>query len=305
MRLNPWLNAENHERELNLLGYFGHKGNTQNTVLCLFEPDAPGLQADSFPTHEAVYFGTRPGRRYVFLDMGKDALTANVKKWHGEQTGGAELGSDLLERMVHEYQVARDGDGLARVMQELAARHPGQPEAADSVPHLPVMPDLMQALNIAAADTRGVIVAVHPPGGDQVMEQRLARLVFEQGIAGRTHVARLTAAEWAAARESGQITGGTLAAGVVFVAPDPFGLDGEVWAEVGPEAGLARMRKQLRAAVERFRREWRKPDRKTHLRLGAEGQVVWSEYDPDRGCVAPIPIEGPEPEPEPESPGEP
>ena len=75
VRLNPWFDRTNHEREVHFLGdTFGQKGNTQNTVFCLFEPDAEGLSAEGFPTYEGAYFGTRPGKRRPFIDVGHICL---------------------------------------------------------------------------------------------------------------------------------------------------------------------------------------------------------------------------------------
>jgi hypothetical protein len=173
-------------------------------------------------------------------------------------------------------------------MTDLAAMHPRVEGTEAATPILPVMADLRQALNVAASDPSGVIVVVHPSERDQALDQAVARLAFEDGIAGRAYIARLTVPEWANAHESGQISGGSLTAGVYFVAPDPYGLDGEVWAEIAPDATEDRLRTELVAVLDRFLQTYKKLDRASHLQAGAESNISWSEYDPDFGGVVRI-----------------
>lgn len=290
VRMNPWLDERNHQREMAVLGNtIGDADNTQNTVFCLFPPDAPGVSAGSFPNEDSVYFGTRPGRRYPFLPgfkkLGHDDAMAMVTDWRRRDKQG-EPDPKIVAKIVWEYTNVTEGDELARVMDELAAKHPAKDDGA--APLLPVLPTLTQALNIAAADTRAVIAFVRRGDGDQALEETLARLAFEDGIAGRSHIARLTPEEWAKAGEDGRIQGSTTEPGVHVVAPDPFGLEGEVWASIAPDAGEDELRSGLRAGLDRFRAEWRKLDRKGHIAKGTELGITWSEYDPDSGGIVPI-----------------
>jgi hypothetical protein len=277
-----------------LLGpYIGHVDNTQNTVFCLFEPYAPGLTVDSFPTEDSVFFGTRPGKRGSFVlpscaDFTERQLVNAVTKMRRADTNGEDMDPDRIRRIVWEYQNVFDQVGLAKVMTALAAMYPIKDAAKSATPVLPVMANLMQALNVAAADTAAVTVVVHPAERDEAMEQRVARLSHEEGIAGRTYIARLTVPQWVEAHESGQITGGSLGAGVYFVAPDPFGLDGEVWAEIAPDATEDRMRTQLVSVLDHFRDTYRKLDRASHCQAGSENNISWSEYDPEFGGVVRI-----------------
>lgn len=294
MRLNPWLNEVNHEREMELLGYFGHADDTQNTVFCLFTPDTPGLAPDSFPKQDSNWFGTRPGKRYNFLpsivNLSMPDATRLVTERRIAESDGSTPDPKLIERIIWEYRNVLDGDGIAMVMNELAAKYPAKPGSEGGVPHLPVMADLKQAINVAAADTRGAIALVQPDGGDQALEERLARLAFEDGIAGRTYIARLTQEDWAQAQEVGLVKGASLEAGVFFIAPHEFGLEGEVWEEIPASAPEEKLRTDLVAVLDRFRTEWRKLDRKSHVKEGTLCKITWSEYDPDFGDV--VRIEG-------------
>ena len=226
------------------------------------------------------------GRRRIFVpkftELSKEEAAAYLTKWRSDELGTDELDPEIIDRMVWEYQNVTDGKSLAVVMDELAARYPAR-EGSDAVPAaLPVLPDLGQTLNMASADSRGVIVIVHPDNGaDEDLEQRLSGLLFEEGIAGRSHAARLTASEWARAKEIAQVRGGELETGVFFVVPDAFGLDGDITAEFDGAMETAELRTGLVAALDEFRSTWTKNDRKAHLKAGAEGGFTWTEYDPD------------------------
>lgn len=277
---------------MSLLGHFGDANNTQNTVLCLFEPGAEGLSADSFPTEESIFFGTRPGRRRVFLpDMATvpvDQARAMITDWRRDETGEEHPDPKLINRMVWEYRNVTDGYGLAAVMNALAEKHPGHPGADESERELPLMPDLMQAVNMASADSRGVLALVVPEDGDRQLEQQLAQLAFTEGIAGRTHVVRLTVTEWNDLRSSGAVTGGTDGVGFRVISPDPFGLEADVYAELSPATDLKSLGAHLVAELDAFREVWRKSDRTTHMRLASEQGLTWSEYDPDVDAIVAI-----------------
>jgi hypothetical protein len=277
---------------MGLLGYFGHADETQNTVFCLFEPTAKGLKADSFPDEQSVFFGTRPGRRYTFLpgfhELPTEKQMELVKARRLDNTNGAPLDMAICERIAWEYRTVQNGDDLAKVMQDLAARFPARAESKAAAPVLPVFADLRQALNVAAADTRAVIAVVHAEQHDPAFEERLARLAFEDGIAGRTHIVRMNPAEWGKAKESGQVSGGSLSSGAIFIAPEPYGQSGEVWGEIGASASIEDTRAMLAAGLQRFRDEWRKLDKKTHIANGRENGLTWSEFDPDTGGIVRI-----------------
>jgi hypothetical protein len=279
-------------------GYFGHGDDTQNTVFCLFEPRAPGLAADSFPNEDSVYFGTRPGKRNCFMfptvaEFRRMALTEaqilrEVKELRRIHTRGEDMDPEKIKRIAWEYKNVYDGPTLANLMTELAAKHPRVQGSEAGTPTLPVMANLTQALNVAASDPCAVLAVVHPAERDLALEQKLARLVFEQGIAGRAYVARLTEPEWAQAREIGQIRGGSPAPGVYFVAPSPYGLDGEVWTEIAPDATEQALRTELVASLDRFLHTYKKLDRASHLEAGVAKDISWSEYDPDFGGIVRI-----------------
>jgi hypothetical protein len=212
-------------------------------------------------------------------------ILREVKELRRIHTRGEDMDPEVIQRIAWEYKHVYDGHTLAELMLDLAEAHPRVQGSEASTPVLPVMADLRQALNVAASDPSGVIVVVHPAERDQALEQRLARLAYEEGIAGRTYIARLTESEWSLAHKIGQISGGSLTPGVYFVAPDPYGLEGEVWAEVAPAATEDQLRTELAAVLDRFLTTYKKLDRASHLKGGVENDISWAEYDPDFGAV--------------------
>ena len=269
----------------------GTADNTQNTVFCLFEPGAEGLAADDFPSEDSVFFGSRPGRRRPFIptmaNLSEEEARKIIRGYRMAEVGH-EPDPEIVARIAWEYQNVIDGHGLAKVMNELKGRFETKPGHEADLPTLPLFPDLGQTINMAACDSRGVLALIVPEEGHQELEDQLARLAFTEGVAGRTHICRLTTEEWAAVRESGLVSGGTDDIGLRVISPDPYGLEGEVFAELPIVEDLEQAKSDLIAQLDEFRNVWRKSDRTTHLREGSKNGITWSEYDPDVDAIVTI-----------------
>ncbi len=299
MRLNIWLNEQNFEREHTLVGdKFAGGRNTQNTVFCLFEPYSEGMSADAFPVENSIYYGTRAGARYPVCctpdtgnsEAAKQERIKFIKARRLEDLGETEVPAPILERILWEFENSRDGVGLAKIMNDLAAMHPVKASASDALPFLPLLPDLTQAINMGATDSRAVLAIVHPAEGSSPMEANLRQLLFEEGIAGRIHAVSMTAAEWAAAKASGKVKGGDLDAGLMFVRPDTFGRDAELQTEVPAQASLDVTRVALQDSLKVFRETWRKLDRESHLNKGIAEGITWREWHPDAKRIIDLPV---------------
>lgn len=257
---------------------------------------------DSFPGEKSIYFGSRVGGLYPYcisrandppLDSpryvkARENRVAFIKKRRLEDLGETEVDPALIERIIWEGDHGADGPGLARIMRDLAAKHPLKPGAADSLPVLPLLPDLTQAVNMGAVDSRGVIAMVLPAEGEDTMSAHMARLLFEQGIAGRTHTVRLPASEWAEAKDKKLVQGGELEAGIFFIFSHPYGFEGEVHAEVPATASEEEIRAMLTASLADFAATWRKLDRKEHIKQGVADQISWREWDPNTKSIIDI-----------------
>lgn len=287
-----WLDKANHDREMRLMGHgLGTADNTQNTVFCLFEPGAEGLAADDFPTEDSVFFGSRPGRRRPFIpsfaNLSDEEAQKLIREYRMAEVGH-EPDPEVVARIAWEYKHVIDGHGLADVMNELTSRFDTVEGHEDDLPVLPLFPDLGQTINMAACDSRAVLALVVPEEGHQALEDQMARLAFTEGIAGRTHLCRVTTEEWAELRGSDVLSGGTDEIGVRIISPDPYGLSGEVFAELPVVEDLEQAKTDLIAQLDEFRNVWSKSDRTTHLREGSKNGITWSEYDPDVDAIVTI-----------------
>lgn len=264
-----------------------------NTAFCLFEPHAKGLTADSFPTEESVYFGSRVGGLYPYCisrandppktsegyESHRRERIAFIKKRRLQDLGETDVDPALIERIMWEGDHGADAPGMARIMDDLAAKHPLKPTAAESLPVLPLLPLLSEAINMGATDNRAVVAIVLPSGQKDTMSAHMARLLFEQGIAGRVHAVRMSADEWKAAKSSELVEGGELAAGIFFMHPDSFGLHATVHAEIPATASEAQIRGELTASLKRFHETWSKLDRATHMQVGVAKRITWKEWN--------------------------
>lgn len=297
--MNIWLNEQNYKREHTLVGgRYSGVDNTQNTVFCLFEPHAEGMTADSFPNENSIYYGTRAGRRYpisaVTPPTGERTQTREQRVSFIKKRRKADLGEDtpthILERILWEYENGRDGPGLAKVMNDLAANYPTKETAKDSLPVLPLLPNITQAINMGATDSRAVLAIVASAEALPSIEKNLQQLLFEKGIIGRMHATLATPAEWAEAKASGKVTGSDLEAGLMFLRPESFGQHAEVQTEIPAAASLEITRAALVDSLKVFRETWSKLDREQLLNKGIADGIKWREWHPEAKRIIELPV---------------
>ena len=294
VRLNVWLDRTNYERLHTLIGgQYANTENNANTAFAMFEPTAPGMTADSFPREPSIFYGSRVGRLYpVCLQqpmVSREQKMAFVRKRRLLDLGETEVDPELMERILWECENGRDAPSVAKIMNDLAARFPVKESASESHAVLPLMVDPLQAINFCAVDSRGVVAIVEPAEGDSSqMIAIMSRLLFEEGIAGRVHSVKSTAAEWAAAKSEKVVLGGELTSGVKFLWPETFGRNGEVKVELPVTASEEEIRAALLAGLADFSANWRKLDRKSHLKVGMLEDMTWNEYDPVTGKIVDI-----------------
>ena len=167
-----------------------------------------------------------------------------IKQRRLQDLGEASVDPELIARMIWEGDHGADGPGLARIMNELSSRHPVKAKAASSLPRMPLIPDLVQAINLGAVDSRGVVALIQSQESAGALETYLTQLLFEEGIAGRVHATRVTSEAWREAQERGLVGESGLRDGVVFLTPEVYGRT----AEVGFELPLTARLPELRAA---------------------------------------------------------
>tara|TARA_R110002126_G_scaffold12416_9_gene54019 strand:- start:8678 stop:9649 length:972 start_codon:yes stop_codon:yes gene_type:complete len=291
VRLNSWLDEQSVERLHTVAGdTFSGEMNSVNTVFCMFEPDAPGLSADSFPSHWDIYYGTRPGRRYPacgsppIRDRAKRLEFTRQRRM--EDLGLDDVDPEVIERLVWELENGATGEGVAKIMRGMIERAGIQDTEPSGSPVLPVMPNLAETINFGSTDSRGVLVIVGSEESTANARKQLAILLHEPGIAGRIHAVAMTETEWQTAQFSRQVEAGGFQHGVAFLGSDPYGLTAKLQQELSADGDLETLRKELQHSLAVFRATWAKKDRVTHLKEGLADGVQWSEYVPGKAGVA-------------------
>jgi hypothetical protein len=306
VRLNIWLNEQNYQREHTLVSATYEGGSyTANTVFALFEPNAEGVQADSFPPESSMYYGTRVGSPYPACciqpkegspEIGRARRAVFIRARRKEDLG-EDTPEHLVERILWEQENGRDGPGLAKIMNGLAAEHVVKGSSKQSMPVLPLMPNLRQAINMGATDSRAVLVIVRsaddagkkPKVESTSMDAMLQQLLFEEGIIGRMHAVVATPTEWAQAKDSGKVKGSERSTGIIFLRPGFFGKTAEVQTELPVDGGLEATRTALSESLRVFRETWRKLDREQLIKKGVADGLTWREWDPEAECINDVP----------------
>jgi hypothetical protein len=167
-----------------------------------------------------------------------------------------------------------DARELADTMNRLARAYPAKASAAAGVPELPRVANVRLAVNVAACDSRPLVVLF---GKDarvrQELEERLRPLAWGVRFLGRfVYVVSAEAGELA------RIEGERAEAGVLVVQPDRFGLKGKVLSQVG----AAGTREQLVQCLEQGAALHRSAEKsfRNHVREGQRQGVFWETVIP-------------------------
>ncbi len=240
VRMNAWLDELNVKRTRHMLGWH------QNTAIALVHPDAECVSVDSFPGVDDCYWQMYNSMESQLRDHKED-----------ESAQGAR---ELLPAMTE----------LAKLVQRT-------PAAADELPRLPVHPDLTQVFNLAACDSRMVVVQVD---GVKDIEPHLRALVWDKELLGTAHYVRASAQEWREAIEAGQVLteGPTADTGLFTLMPDTFGRGGEVLTYARNGASYDELRASMLSGLADFRANFKKLCRSEHFLVGLHDKIFWQEY---------------------------
>lgn len=133
-------------------------------------------------------------------------------------------GKQRLSRSGRSPRFAFDSpEAMAEFMEQTAFRFPGKPDSLRA-PALPQMKSLRLALNVASCDGLPLVVAFAPDKLDrQQLAEQLSRAALVKSIAGRFGFYQTSSAE-----ELKPIATSSVTPGFYVVAPDAFGLDGQM-----------------------------------------------------------------------------
>jgi hypothetical protein len=164
---------------------------------------------------------------------------------------------------------------MAQTMQKIAAYYKVTSKSPAPEAPLPLNGSLRLALNVAACDNLPLVV-IHAPdaAGCERLKKTLAPLSWSNAFIGRAVYA---VQENPAESKSAGIT--TQSAGLTVVAPDAYGQEGKILAEIPPGDGAETLKTALAAALEKFVPQAK--DARTHIAEGHQRGIYWKTLLPD------------------------
>ncbi|MEE3371758.1 MAG: hypothetical protein VX346_20675 [Planctomycetota bacterium] len=220
-----------------LRGIFAPGGNLQNTVFAILTPDGKTPLV-------------RSGRSPV---------------WAFGGVRGPGINAQPLESIKK----------MARAMEAIWRRYPGNGRDAQDSRPIPYLADLRIALNVAAADRQPLVVVYSPDRAQRTrMERELAQVAWFEPFVGKV---QYVAAQ--VAREFQAVQGFQARAGFIVIQPGTFGLTGKVLDAVPPDTLAAELRDALAKALNQHR-----PSQLTynqHRQAGMRAGVRWQSRVPN------------------------
>ena len=142
-----------------------------------------------------------------------------------------------------------------------------------------------QALNVASADQR-VLVVVHTPQGETELRESLKQVANDSTIEGRFHFDFESGKEWI-----GKVEDATIKPGIVLVRPGEFGMTGKQMAYLPLDATTSKIIDAMLQANELFARTTKKKVYSEHVSRGRsqgiyfEGAVPYGEDRDGDGVI--------------------
>lgn len=163
---------------------------------------------------------------------------------------------------------------MAQTMNRIAGEHQANELTVQQMPELPKVTNLRLAVNVAACDQQPLVVLLAADEkARRQLEERVRPLAWSAAFLGR--FIYVTAAE---IQDAAGIDGKKIAAGVLIIQPDRFGLKGEVLAQVGMAATGDELARCLKEGLSRFTHE--EKNFGNHVRAGQQKGVLWETAIP-------------------------
>lgn len=155
--------------------------------------------------------------------------------------------------------------GLNQVARQYPARNPNQA--------LPVVASVRLGMNVAACDKRPLAVVVSDSSQDRrAMEYKMAPLSWSKDLIGEITYASGTR------NDLRNVRGVGLSRGYVFIAPNEFGTEGTVVAQLYPTATQADLERAMKQTVGQYNPT--EMDHREHIRLGRMEGIGWTPATP-------------------------
>ena len=179
-------------------------------------------------------------------------------------------------------QVLGRGNATAQ-LERLALQFPAKADLGDSI--VQDFHSFRQALNVAAADQR-VLVVVHAPQGQSELRESLKQVANDRRIEGRFHFDFEPGNEWVQ-----KVDGAMTKPGIILVRPGEFGMTGKQMAYLPLDATASQVIETMLQANATFARTTKKKVYSEHVSRGRaqgiyfEGAVPYGEDRDGDGVI--------------------
>ena len=212
-----------------------------------------------------------------FEDLDESELLLSIFKGRNgrlENTVFTVLDSQGDENLIRSGRspkwISSDADDFVTVLDELASEHIKAPKGKAKERSLPLIKDLRLAMNVAACDSRPLVVAVGKNEKEaKKLRELLAPLSWSDEFVGQFRWVSLSSTETLAAHE-----GMPVEPGLHVVQPDEFGVTCEVLAKAKAGAKSKALREALTEGLEAFEAP-RVRRRGLHVREGERKGYSW------------------------------
>jgi hypothetical protein len=164
-----------------------------------------------------------------------------------------------------------DAETMAASMNRIAGEYETRKTSGSELPPLPLVANVRLALNVAACDSRPLLVLHFKDEARKAAEQKLNGLAWSNEFIGR-----FVYAVSSSPKELGMIEGAK--EGVLIVNPDSYGLKGKVLHQISAEESAERIAEGLRQGLSRHQGGERKFG--DHIRQGHSDGVFWETVTP-------------------------
>jgi hypothetical protein len=207
-----------------------------------------------------------------------------LKAFHVTRSGELEntvftiLSPDARRQLARASRSARqtfgDAARMAATMNRIAGEQGAKDLADGRLPELPAVANVRLAIDVAACDSRPLVVLFAPDDGvRRRLDEDVCRLAWSGAFLGRFIYVRA-----AATKDLAPVEGGRAEPGLLVVQPDRFGLKGTVLRQAGADVAPEALAKCLRegAALHRPTEE----SFREHVLAGHELGVFWETLLP-------------------------
>ncbi|NQV24780.1 MAG: hypothetical protein HQ518_10465 [Rhodopirellula sp.] len=182
-------------------------------------------------------------------------------------------GQDWLMRAGRGPEMVLGNRSSVLQMKTVAAKYPDKKDSTDAI--VQDFHSVRQALNVASADQRVLVIVSGPKTQTDGLRQSLKAVTNDERIIGRFHVDFDETSDW-----HKQIKGLQAGPGIVVIRPGEFGMDGTVMRQLPLSTSNSEIVNTLLAANSEFARTTKKKVYSSHVAKGRSLGIYFESVVP-------------------------